>query len=82
MYELIRVCGGKGNRGISEVFDISEYLGDFNFCFLVPLQLSCFQNDCLESLKVLEEKLQHPTPSPKENYGPSYGQLRVRESIL
>lgn len=30
MYELIRVCGGKGNREISEVFDISEYLGDFN----------------------------------------------------
>ena len=62
-------------------FDISEYLGDFDFSFLVPSQLSHFQNGCLESFDLLEEKLQHPTPSPKEN-GPSDGQPRVCGPIL
>ena len=58
--------------------DISEYLGDFNLSFLVPSQLSHFQNGRLESLDLLEENLQPPTPSPKENHGPADGQLSVR----
>lgn len=72
---------GWGQQGISGLWHFWASWR-FQFEFSCAFAISRFQNGPLESLDLLEENLQHPTPSPKENHGPSDGQLIVHGPIL